>query len=138
MDKERKEVAPGVFADEETARGLKIDGNKAKYPKERFGWLKNKLRGWLFPEYDKVCLFMIKVKQAKEEVVIEGGKVTFKEPVILIGSVLNSKVDIKPTLKTEIILSKLELEAALRIYGDHHIVSQNQFANFPSALKLSR
>jgi len=70
--------------------------------------LKNKLRAWLFPEYDEVCCFMAEVEESKLEV--KGKSITFKEPIVLVGNLTDCKVSVKPTINPEIILSKLDIE----------------------------
>ncbi|MCJ7828316.1 MAG: hypothetical protein MUP81_01060 [Dehalococcoidia bacterium] len=98
-------------------------------------WVRNKLRVWLFPEYGEVRRFMLEVGRARIEV--KSKSITFKEPVILVGNLSNCKVDIKPTIKPEIILSKLELESLLSISGNQHIVTYSTFqAEVPSPLKV--
>jgi len=96
-------------------------------------WIKNKLRKWLFPEYCKVCDFMIEVAEAKLEV--KGKNITFKEPIVLVGSMADCNVHIKPTIKPEIVLSKLSLEAALKLVGNHHLVAQNMFTATETTVK---
>ena len=88
-------------------------------------WIKGKLRGWLFPEYCKVCNFMTQVEGAKLE--LKGKNITFKEPIVLVGSMADCNVQIKPTIKPEIILAKLDLEAALKVAGDYSLITQNMF-----------
>jgi len=98
-------------------------------------WLKNKLRAWLFPEYDMVCYFMAEVEEAKLEV--KGKSITFKEPVVLVGNLAECKVNIKPTINPEIILSKLEIESALKVVGKQHIVTNSTFqTTAPTAIRL--
>jgi len=85
--------------------------------------LKRILRKWLFPEYDEVCRFMLEVQAAKENIIHRGAELTFKEPVILLGSLSQCKVQIKPTLKPEIVLSKLTFQSLLEMSGHHQVVT---------------
>ena len=87
--------------------------------------IKNKLRAWLFPEYDKVRDFMTEIRKAKLEVT--GKSITFREPIVLVGNISECMVSVKPTLKPEIILSKLGIEAALKIMGNYNLVTSNMF-----------
>jgi hypothetical protein len=135
MKKERKKVAPGVLADESTAKHMKINGKKVKYPKERFQWLKKILRGWLFPEYDQICNFIQEITEAKERIIQLEGETTFIEPVILVGSLNHCQVDVRPTVKPEIILSKIDFAAALGISGEKHMVTGCYFTQTPIAIK---
>ena len=96
-------------------------------------WLKNKLRRWLFPEIDKIDSFMAEIREAKIE--LQGKSITYKEPVVLVGSLTDCKVNIKPTINPEIILSKLELEAALRIMGNYNIVTSSLFTTTETKVK---
>ena len=97
-------------------------------------WLKNKLRLWLFPEIDKVDNFMTEIREAQME--LRGKSITCKEPIILIGSLYECKVNIKSTIKPEIILSKFELEAALRIMGSCHMVTNSLFQTVETTVRL--
>jgi len=97
--------------------------------------LKYKLRAWLFPEYDRVCCFMIEVEDGKLEV--KGKSITFTEPTVLVGNLTDCKVSVKPTIKPEIILSKLDIDAALKVAGNQHMLTHNYFqATAPAAIKL--
>lgn len=101
-------------------------------------WLKRILRKWLFPEYDEVCEFMVEVKTAKERIIHSGAELTFKEPVILLGSLSQCKVQIKPTLKPEIVLSKLTLQSLLEMSGHHQVVSAVSLSsNLPAKAGIS-
>ena len=102
-------------------------------------WIKGKLRGWLFPEYEEVCGFMDEIREATKEISgfmvevreakieVRGKSITFKEPVVLVGNITSSSVSIKPTINPEIILSSFEYESLLKISGNHHLVNQNKF-----------
>ena len=92
-------------------------------------FIKNKIRGWLFPEYNNVCNFMREIYEAKLEII--GKKVTFTEPVVLVGGLTDCKVDIKPTIYPEINLSKFDYESALKLAGNYHMVGSCSFTQLP-------
>ncbi len=106
-------------------------------------WLKRKLRNWLVPEYaefasykEKMDLFMEEVAKAKHELRLIDKDITFEEPVVFLGSLHNCKVDVKPTLKPEIVLSKIDIPAGLISSGNHQFISGCLFQSQPTAVKL--
>lgn len=103
-------------------------------------WLKRKLRNWLIPEYEqfaysKIAQFMEEVAKAKHELQLIDKDITFEQPVIFLGSLSNCKVDVKPTLKPEIVLSKIEIPAGLNVSGSHQIVTGCYFHQTPVKVK---
>jgi len=55
-----------------------------------------------------------------------------------LGAVLVQwELNVKPTIKPEIILSKLDIEASLKVAGNQHMLTHNYFqATAPAAIKL--
>jgi len=76
---------------------------------------------------------MDEIKNAKRE--LKGKNITFNEPIVLVGELSSCNVCIKSTIKPEIILSQFELEAALKIMGNHHIVNANLFTTKETKVK---
>jgi hypothetical protein len=66
----------------------------------------------------------------------QSGKTVKCEKLILIGSLVNSKVSIKPVIKPEIILSKFSLESALNLTGTGHTACNLRFEAFETAVKF--
>jgi len=92
-------------------------------------WAKKRLRAWLFPELEEVSRFMMRMEEAKTRVMDKTGKTTtFREPVVLVGSLQNCKIQIKPIINQEIVLSSLNLASMLELTNaDHALVSYNTF-----------
>jgi len=134
----KKEVAPGILADEKSS--IRLDGKEIKPPKPPSlftRWLVPKLRRWLFPEYSEVVEFMEEVQLARKEIKAVEGQITFEKPVVFLGSLVNCKVDIKPTLKPEIILSKIGY-TGLGISGSNQTVRDSMFQMMETAIKLNQ
>lgn len=97
--------------------------------------LKNLIRKWLVPDYNefvqsknKIDLFMENIAKAQGEMHnLREKEIIFNEPVIFVGSLSACDVQVKPTLKPEIILSKLDFAAALSLSGDYQMVSGSHF-----------
>jgi len=101
-------------------------------------WLKRKLRGWLVPDYEKIDLFMEEVAKAKHELQLVDKNITFEEPVVFLGSLHDCKVDVKPTIKPEIILAKVDIPAGLMASGNHQIVTGCFFHQEPTTSKVQK
>jgi len=102
--------------------------------------LKRKLRGWLVPELEAklqaIDEFMQEVTKAKRELQAVDKDITFEKPVVFLGSLVNCKVDVKPTLKPEITLAKVDIPAGLMASGDQQIVTGCYFRQEPNAVKF--
>ncbi len=92
-------------------------------------WMKRGLRAWLFPEYDKVCRFMLEIENARHETLKLTGDVTLEKPTVFVGSLHNCNVHYNPTVKPKIVLT--EMAALLNITGEQHSVISSYFSAEP-------
>ena len=60
------------------------------------------------------------------------------DKLMLIGSLVNSKVSIRPEIKPEIILSKFSLESVLNVSGIAQRIENCYFENLETAVKLKK
>lgn len=100
-------------------------------------WLKRKLRGWLIPEVGEIGLFMRDIAKAKRELHLVGKNIIFKEPVVFLGSLSNCSVDVKPTLKPEITLAKLDMPGLISS-GNNQCIASCFFYQEPTAVKYQK
>lgn len=105
-------------------------------------WIKRRLRGWLVPEYNqwmyskvKIDMFMEEIARAKSELQLVKKNITFNEPVIFLGSLRDCKVDVKPIIKPEIVLAKVDISAGLMASGYQQKIMDCIFQNLPTAIK---
>mgnify|MGYP001565312747 FL=1 len=92
---------------------------------------KRKLMLQAFPE-----LYLLEeLKSVLEHEKTEEKNVECKK-LILIGNLENCKISIKPQINPEIVLSKFDLESALKIDGNQHIVKSCNFTNNPTTIRL--
>jgi hypothetical protein len=94
----------------------------------------------LFPEVyrqvDKAAEIVANYQELKDSLKIVDGTVIIEGPAGILGSLANCKVEIRPQINTELVLSKYELESMLKMLGDHQMVSSNYFTNQESKEKI--
>ena len=103
--------------------------------------IREKILRKLFPEVykqtDKAATIVAHYEALKASLKNTGGIVQIEGPVGVLGDLVNCKVELKPQINTELVLSKYQLDSMLHIAGDHGLVSQNLFTNreFKDAIK---
>lgn len=101
-------------------------------------WLKKKLRDWLVPDYEKIDSLMQEITKAKRELQLADKNITFEEPVVFLGSLHYCKINVKPTLKPEITLAKLDIPAGgLMASGIRQLITGCYFHQEPTTIKLN-
>jgi len=90
----------------------------------------------LFPEVyhqvDKAAKIVADYQQLGDSLKITDGKVTIEGPVGILGNLVNCGIKIEPKINTELVLSKYELESALKVEGNQHLITSNLFTNIES------
>jgi len=99
------------------------------------GWLRRKLRTWLFPECVNVVDFMDEVREALKRKV-DGKLIIADKPIVLLGSMTNCKVEVQPKLYPKIVLSQIGLEALLGVSGKGHTVISSVFTGKEESVGL--
>ena len=105
--------------------------------------LKNKLRKWLFPDYEIHCReyqsiseFMSVIRKGMVEV--SDQPLTIKgDPVFILGSISNTNVDIHSEPHIDLYLAKVNLDA-LRLDGINHIITNNVFKGAETTIKFPK
>ena len=92
---------------------------------------KQRIVKWLLgQELDKIAK-ALELYESIERIVKDRNSYTKKElnlkEVILLGNIADCNVSIKPQVHNRIVLSEVKLQAALRIMGEHQLISQNLF-----------
>jgi len=87
----------------------------------------------LFPEVyhqvDEAAKIVAGYQELVDSLKITDGVVNIEGPAGILGEMNNCKVSIAPTINTELVLSKYELESALKVLGQGHLISSNLFTN---------
>jgi hypothetical protein len=87
----------------------------------------------LFPEVyqqvDEAARIVLAYQALKDSLKITDRTVRIEGPAGILGNLTNCKITISPKINTELVLSKYELEAMLKVGGEKQLVTQNYFMN---------
>ena len=87
----------------------------------------------LFPEVyeqaDKAAKIIGDYQVLKDSLKITDGTVRIEGPAGILGDLVNCKIKIAPKINTELVLSKYELESALKVEGKQHLVTNCIFTS---------
>jgi len=92
----------------------------------------------VYEQLDKAEDIVAAYLALKESLKITDGTVKIEGPAGILGDLVNCKVEIAPTINTELVLSKYELEAMVKLVGDQCLVSSNLFTNKETKEALER
>lgn len=83
----------------------------------------------VYEQLDKAADIVATYLMLKESLKITDGTIKIEGPAGILGDLVNCKVKIAPKIHTEVVLSKWELEAMLRVAGEKQTVTSCIFQN---------
>ena len=100
--------------------------------------IKERIRQWLFPELDHILEIVPEIHAAKEKTLAEKETLEFDRQLILVGSLHNCKVDLKPTITPEITLAQVDVAALLAVSGQKQMVTGSYFSSQKDQAKVGQ